>query len=141
MKRRQGPNVVTVSPGSPHHGVVARALMLCRWAGVELHVRWRRGVTGDVADDATCRAIALEAIRDRASALLGGGPDGFKPLYAPHDWMARELVRKLDMRFPAHQRLVAAVLAVDTGMAPAKALRVVQSGRWWLDPRWRRWTR
>jgi hypothetical protein len=54
------------------------------------------------------------------------------------DIRARHLARQLDLRFLDHQHLVAAVLSVETGLAPAKALRVVLSGRWWeTTSRWR----
>ena len=80
-----------------------------------------------------------EAVRARAMELIGGE----KPLFVPNDWRAQTLARMFRGRlaFTDNQRLVAAVLAVDTGMAPEKALRAVLSGWWWLAPRWRACTR
>jgi hypothetical protein len=77
------------------------------------------------------------AVLARAEVVLGC----HRPFFADHDWRAQNLARKLPLRFIDHQRFVAAVLAVETLMAPAKALRLVQEGWWWMTKRWRRHTK
>lgn len=109
------------------------AFCLEKWAGVSVErVRWTE-------PDYEIRFLneVRWAVLLHADAILRRTP----PTFRERDWRARSLARRLDTRFVDHQRLVAAVLSVETGMAPEKALGVVRAGLWWLNHRWMAATR
>jgi len=109
----------------------AAAFCLERWAAVSVIPHWTEPDT-----DTRWLSDVRAAVLARAVALIGERPyDGV----SGRGWRARELARRLDTRFTDHARLVAAVLAVETGMAPAKAMACVQGGPWWYGARRGRW--
>lgn len=112
-----------------------RARVLLVWAKVEVPRLLTDTALGHLP-------IVESAVIARAEAALGGTAlfirESGYPFYSNCDVRARMLALRLDLRFGEHQRLVAAVLAAETHMEQGKALRVVRSGRWWMNPRWRR---
>jgi len=137
MKRRQfatppAPRPAPSSPAAPE--VLARrerarreyrlAYVLKRWAGVRVPDGYRHpSGAAHWAPEKSGAFLAMikEQVRRRAAELVGLPVEEPPPAVG----LAELLAQRLDGRFVDAQRLTAAVIAIETGMAPHKALRRV----------------